>query len=96
MASFVEEQAVRRMLGPDLWKQLCDEFEREAQSVNEVQAGKVRVERTGLSLAVTDSDTTRRLQLRYLDLGPGISIALGNESGTITFRVNVAGMPGRS
>jgi hypothetical protein len=91
--NFVEEQAVRKMLGPDLWKQLCDEFVREVQSVNEVQAGKILVKRTRLSLAVADSDSARKLELKYIDFGPGISITLENECNTITFRVNASPVP---
>ena len=95
MENFVEEQAVRKMLGPDLWKQLCDEFEREARCVNEVQADKILIRRTGISLALTDSDSAKRLKLQYVDVGPAISVALANERGMITFRVNTSA-PARS
>ncbi len=93
MENFVEEQAVRKMLGRDLWKLLCDEIEQEAQNINEVDADRVLTQRTGLSLTATDLKRVRVLQLRYLDLGPGISCAVGNEGGTITFRVDHSPAP---
>ena len=92
MENFVEEQAVRKTLGPDLWKQLCHEFEREARCINEVQADKILIQRTEISLALTDSDSAKRLKLQYVDLLPGISIALANERGMITFRVNTSAL----
>lgn len=92
MENFVEEQAIRKMLGPDLWKQLCDEVEGQARNINEVDADRIQIRKTALSLRATESKRARVLQLRYLD-GPGISITLGNERGTITFGVNASPAP---
>jgi hypothetical protein len=93
MESFVEEQAVRKMLGPELWKQLCDEIQSEASHVNEVDADRIRLKRTNLSLTATDSKSAKMLQMQYLSVGPGISFALGGERGVITFRVDAAQSP---
>lgn len=93
MENFVEEQAVRKMLGPDLWKQLCDEIEQEARKLNAFQAGRVQLRRTERSLQAKDTDTANVLKLQYDEAGPGIHFAVGRERGTITFRVNATPGP---
>jgi hypothetical protein len=91
--NFVEEQAVRKMFGPNLWKQLCDEIEREAPNLNVAQVGKILFQRTERSLKAKDTDTANVLQLQYEDAGPGIHFTVGRERGTITFRVNATPEP---
>jgi hypothetical protein len=93
MENFVEEQAVRKMLGPNLWQQLCDEIEREAQQINVVQAGKILFQRTERSLKAKDTDTANVLKLQYEEAGPGIHFTVGQERGTLTFRVNATSEP---
>jgi hypothetical protein len=93
MENFNEQQAVRKMLGRDLWKQLCDEVQLEASHVNEVDANRIRIKRTNLSLTATDAKSAKVLTLQYLSAGPGILFAVGKERGTITFRVETTEAP---
>ena len=41
MEAFVEEQNVRKLLGPQLWKELCDDLEGECRNLNQAEAGLV-------------------------------------------------------
>src|ERR1017187_7865276 len=90
MEAFVEEQNVRKLLGPQLWKELCDDLEGECRNLNQAEAGILSYERSALRFTARNQRTARVLRLRYEDVGPGIPYAVGIENGVISFRVNTS------
>lgn len=67
---FVEEQNVRRSLGPALWTDLCDEIQTECSNINGTGTNRMTVSRNTASMTIRDSRTGQSLQLEYNAGGP--------------------------
>ena len=92
--AFMEEQNIRRALGPALWHRLCDEIERECSAADEEIGKTFQVKRQSTLLTVKRLSNARSLRLEYEELGPCISV---QESGkrpiNVTFRVDSSPSP---
>jgi hypothetical protein len=66
---FVDEQNIRRALGPALWHSLADAVAQECAHANEHVRDIFRVERSPLSLSVRHT-SGRVLRLDYREAGP--------------------------
>ena len=75
----VEEQNIRRSLGPAIWADLCGGIEAECSNINSSHAGRVKVSRNALSMSVRDSLTGRGLRLNYNNVGPCIDWSISGE-----------------
>src|ERR1700761_8205682 len=71
MSHFVEEQNVRRSLGPAKWGELCDAVEKHCAYANEVRQ-LFLIDRTPLSCLIKSTQTAKRLLMRYDEGGPCI------------------------
>ena len=64
MENFVEEQNVRNLLGPQIWRRLSAELVSECRNICEVQAGLVLHKSSELSFTARNTETARALTLR--------------------------------
>jgi hypothetical protein len=90
----VEEQNIRRSLGPALFERFCDAVQAECEHLNSVAANRMIVTRTPLSISVKDAKTVQSMELTYQDLAPCISYQKsGRLVDNITFRVEKGTAP---
>lgn len=93
MSHFVEEQSVRRSLGPAKWGELCNAIEKECANANEVRQ-LFLIDRTPLSCSIKSTQTAKRLLLRYDEAGPSVECQFsGAPLQNITFRVDTTPAP---
>lgn len=91
---FVEEQNVRRSLGPALWEDFCNGIEIECKHANQHVGETFLVNRTPVSLTVRHLPSGRTLRLEYQEAAACIAYReSGKPTGAITFRVNKTAAP---
>jgi hypothetical protein len=93
MENFIEEQNVRRSLGPALWNNLCNEFEDECRNLNNVEK-RFLIEKTApTTRKIRDLRTGRVLRLQYEGLAGNIAYEFGREKGNIGFQLSTDPVP---
>jgi hypothetical protein len=93
MENFIEEQNVRRSLGPALWNNLCNEFEEECRNLNNVEK-RFLIEKTARTIRkIRDLQTGNFLRLQYEELAGNIAYEFGRQKGNIGFQLNTAPVP---
>jgi hypothetical protein len=80
-------QEIEHPRAVELWRDLCDEIQRECRGVNSVEGQRMVVERRPLHISVTDTNTRKLLRLSYHESGPLINChETGKPDASITFR----------
>jgi hypothetical protein len=93
-AWFVEEQNIRRALGPAAFQKLCALIQSECEHVNNVSLDRFLMDRTAMSLKIKDTRNARVLFLEYDENAACIHhTESGKPSGAIVFRVDKTPMP---
>ena len=92
-ACFVEEQSIRRSLGPSLFRTFCDEIQAECARFNNAVGERLLTSRFPLELTVKDLKTCRFIRFEYDDECPSVHWTESGASGEITFRVDKTPAP---
>lgn len=86
---FMEEQNIRKALGPALWEKLCGAIVNECKHANSVGEQVFEVDEQPRTLVVKRLTTAKKVRLEYEELSASISVyESGRQSSNITFRVD--------